>query len=172
MKVKLATQIFSRDVYAALAFAEKCDKMQCEGTRELVLFMDQLFDSLNSVRNASKPLKRILTDKSQHIHFWGTAKPFLSKLKFFKNNQPVSPPPSVKNFIITIRNIQDLWKHMKDIGFKFLSTRCLQQDPLENFFGIIRGLCGQNFRPTCIQFTASYKTCLINNLVSNSRLTN
>lgn len=61
---------------------------------------------------------------------------------------------------------------MKTLGFKFLLTRCLQQDPLENFFGIIRGLCGQNFRPTCVQFTASYKTCLINNLVSNSYLTN
>lgn len=83
MKVKLATQIFSRDVYAALTFAEKCGIMQCEGTRELVLFMDQLFDSLNSVRNSTKPLKRTLTDNSQHIHFWGTAKPFLSKLRFF-----------------------------------------------------------------------------------------
>lgn len=87
MKVKLATQVFSRDVYAALTFAEKCRTMQCEGTRELILFMDQLFDSLNSVRNSTQPLNRILTDNSQHFDFWGTAKPFLCNLKFVKNGK-------------------------------------------------------------------------------------
>lgn len=172
MKVKLASQVFSRSVYAGLTFAKTCGVIDNQGTAEFVFFMDKLFDSLNGVRTSSKPLRRPLTDSSDHNTFWGEAKPFLDQLIFKKGNATVQSPPSVKNFIVTIRNIQALWKHMKDLGFKYLLTRCLNQDPLENFFGIIRGLCGQNYRPTCSQFISAFKTCLINNLHSTSTTMN
>lgn len=89
-----------------------------------------------------------------------------------RDGKPVPQPLSVKNFIVTIRNMQSLWIHMKELGFKFLLTRYLNQDPLENMFGVIRGLCGKNQQPTCLQFVAAFKTCLVNNLVSNSKATN
>lgn len=61
---------------------------------------------------------------------------------------------------------------MRVLGFKFLLTRTLNQDPLENMFGIARGLCGQNTRPSCHQLEGAFKTILINNLMLNSECSN
>lgn len=57
MKVKLASQVFSRSVYAGLTFAKTCGVIDNQGTAEFVFFMDKLFDSLNGVRTSSKPLR-------------------------------------------------------------------------------------------------------------------
>lgn len=86
-------------LYAALTFAQKCGQISCSGTVELILFFDKLFDSLNGVRQSSKPLARPLTDKSEHDEFWASAKLFLNKLEFTRNGSVVEPPPSIKNFI-------------------------------------------------------------------------
>lgn len=42
--------------------------------------------------------------------------------------------------------------------------RRLQQDPLENLFGCIRGNCDSNTNPTCGQFVAGLKTAILSNL--------
>lgn len=49
-------------------------------------------------------------------------------------------------------------------GLKSLLPRNLNQDPLENFFGAVRSLGCTN--PTCASFIQSYKTLMLNNLVS------
>lgn len=49
-------------------------------------------------------------------------------------------------------------------GLKSLSPRNLNQDPLENLFGAVRSLGCTN--PTCASFIQSYKTLMLNNLVS------
>jgi len=54
---------------------------------------------------------------------------------------------------------------------KFLKTRNINQDPVENLFGMIRSyrhiVYGRrHINPTCNQFHGSYKTLLINNLTS------
>lgn len=172
MKVRLATQVFSRSVYAGLTFATTCGALNAEGTAEFVIFMDKLFNSLNGTLKSSKPLNGPVTQKSQHGAFWAEAKLFLNKLSFKKDGRDISPPPSVKNFIATIRNVQALWKIMINLGFTHLLTRCLNQDPLENFFGILRGLCGNNPKPTSPQFVAAFKTACINNFIWNSKATN
>lgn len=172
MRVKYATQIFSRTVYAALIFAKNCNAIDEKGTAEFIYFMDQLFDSLNSIKNGTKPLQKAITDVSPHFNFWTKAENFLRSLKFNKEDKYVTSPPSIKNLIITIYNIQNLWKILKDLDFKYLLTRTLNQDPLENFFGVIRSLCGQNFKSTCEQFVSAFKTCLINNLMLNSKSSN
>lgn len=174
MKVKLATQVFSRSVYAGLIFAINANVLsaEAEGTADLVIFFNKLFDSLNGVHNSNKPLGGPLTATSRHFQFWGEAKPFLDRLKFFQNGSLTQPPPSVKNYIRTIRNVQSLFKYLQTVGVKYLCTRTLNQDCLENMFGVIRGLSGQNSRPTTVQFASAFKTCLVNNLISNSNSTN
>jgi len=49
---------------------------------------------------------------------------------------------------------------------KFLKTRNINQDPVENLFGMIRSYGRRYINPTCNQFHGSYKTLLINNLTS------
>lgn len=61
---------------------------------------------------------------------------------------------------------------MKVLGVEQLCTRTLNQDCLENMFGVIRELSEQNPRPSPTQFGAAFKTCLINNLLSNCNATN
>lgn len=52
---------------------------------------------------------------------------------------------------------------MNQKGFKFLVTRNLNQDPVENFFGNIRSHGVRNINPTCQAFVNSFKTLIVNN---------
>jgi len=45
-----------------------------------------------------------------------------------------------------------------------LETRTLNQDPLENTFGVTRVLCGSNNKPTVGQFVEALQTSNINGL--------
>jgi hypothetical protein len=53
---------------------------------------------------------------------------------------------------------------LKSAGFHYLETRSLNQDPLENTFGIIRLNCGSNNNPTVGQFADALKTSITNGL--------
>ena len=57
-----------------------------------------------------------------------------------------------------------MWKRLKDLGFKQLKTKHLNQDPLENFFGLVRDHGAGNTKPTCFQFIGHFKALVINNL--------
>lgn len=53
---------------------------------------------------------------------------------------------------VTISSTLALLDHLKKHNFKYLMTARLSQDPLENFFGIVRQSCGSNDHPTPTQF--------------------
>jgi len=53
---------------------------------------------------------------------------------------------------------------LKEVGFKYLETQNLNQDPIENTFGFIRLHCGSNNSPTVGQFVDTLKTSIINGL--------
>lgn len=55
---------------------------------------------------------------------------------------------------------------------KFLPTRLLNQDPLENFFGRIRSCLGSNDNPTTEQFCSAYRKVLVNTELTCSSLSN
>ncbi|CAI6342779.1 unnamed protein product [Macrosiphum euphorbiae] len=72
--------------------------------------------------------------------------------------------PTLRNWMTTIRGFQYLSKVLNAKGLKSLLPRNLNQDPLEDFFGAVRSLGCTN--PTCASFIQSYKTLMLNNLVS------
>lgn len=72
--------------------------------------------------------------------------------------------PSLDNWLTTIKGFRKLWIIVKKAGMKYLKTRYINQDPLENFFGMIRSHNSRNINPTCTNFESSFKTLLINNL--------
>lgn len=55
---------------------------------------------------------------------------------------------------------------------KCLKTRNINQDPLENFFGMIRSHNRRNINPTCSNFESSFKTLLINNFTGKRSIGN
>lgn len=136
MKVKLATQVLSSSVYAALSFMSRMSTEKCDGIANIVLFMDQFFDTLNSKAKSPKQLNQPLcqTTEKNIMEFWGQAKPKLSNMRFLnRDGKQVKSPPCIRHLISTIRNIQSLWTFLKGVGFTNLKTRSLNQDPLENF---------------------------------------
>jgi hypothetical protein len=67
-------------------------------------------------------------------------------------------------WMVSIGAVQHVWRMLKQAGFKYLETQNLNQDPLENTFGVIRLHCGSNNSPTVGQFVDALKTSIINDL--------
>ena len=57
-----------------------------------------------------------------------------------------------KGIIVSIKSVLALWAELKEEGCKFLLTRKLNQDCLENFFSAVRSLGGQDTNPNPVQF--------------------
>ena len=71
----------------------------------------------------------------------------------------MQPPPSQTGWLITIDAVQHVWRKMsEEQKFKFLETRNLNQDALENTFGAIHLHCGSNNNPSVGQFVDALKS--------------
>lgn len=55
---------------------------------------------------------------------------------------------------------------LNELGVRSVLLRNFNQDALENFFGAMRSLGYRNNNPTCSMFSSSYRTLLLNNLMS------
>lgn len=74
-------------------------------------------------------------------------------------------PPSQIGWVWTLNGVELIFKKLvKDHNVRSLATRRLQQDPLENLFGCIRGNCGSNTNPTTGQFVDGLKTAILSRL--------
>lgn len=73
----------------------------------------------------------------------------------------------VTGWQITLQSVIHIWNNLKILGFKYLSLRSFNQDPLETLFGVIRqhGVCNTN--PTCHQFVAALKTAVVNGMTTS-----
>lgn len=134
------------------------------------MFFDKLFDSMNgsSIEPLhGKELRCAVRSSSAHHKFWQEAIQVLEYVKFISPKGEELQPPSVKNWISTVRGMQHLWRQLQVKGFKFLCTRNVNQDPVENFFGNVRSHGVRNINPTCSSFIASCKTLVVNNFTSS-----
>jgi len=131
--------------------------------------VDKLFDSFNSVKRgaADKPLRSPLSDNSPHIGHWTKASMGIKSWIFLKNGESAFKQlaPSQNGWITAIAAVQHVWRTLRSTGFHYLETRGLNQDPLENTFGVIRLHCGSNNNPTVGQFVNTLKTSINNGLV-------
>lgn len=129
-------------------------------------FFNQLFDSVNGLQlRSDTPLRVAVTESSQHHSFWNNAIKFLCDMRFVNKTtkKPISTP-SLIHWITTVKGFKKLWALVNELGMKCLKTRYVNQDPLENFFGVIRSHNRRNVNPTCAIFESSFKTLLVNNL--------
>lgn len=83
----------------------------------------------------------------------------------FLNNR--KPPPTILNWVHTLKGFSYLWEKLSGEGISFLCPRNLNQDPLENFFGKIRSHGIRNINPSAASFVNSFKSLIINNFMSN-----
>jgi hypothetical protein len=97
---------------------------------------------------------------------WDRAGIAVSSWIFLKDGKPAinKPPPSQNGWMVSIGAVRHVWRMLKQAAFKYPETRNVNQDPLENTFGVIRLHCGSNNNPTVGQFVDALKTNNINDL--------
>jgi len=116
----------------------------------------------------TKPLKCAIQKSSGHHQFYIEARKVLGSINFYdKKGVKTRLPPTVPNFIKTIKGVEQIWKKLEQAGFKFLNTRQLNQDVLENIFSVIRSHGYRNINPTCMSFQSSFKSLVVNNFFSS-----
>ncbi|XP_064482740.1 uncharacterized protein LOC135395484 [Ornithodoros turicata] len=142
--------------------------VSARSTAEFVERMDKLFDTLNSscVRQKGSKLRFAISEDSDHIHFLEECLLWIDLWHFESSRQP----HTIRGWKITIRAVILLWQDMHaNYGYNYLLTRRLQQEPLENLFGIVRQQHGCNENPSVLQFTAGLKHICISKLMKLSK---
>ena len=172
MKVKYATQVLSHTVAASLCTYISLGVLppSAMGTAQFILKFDTLFDSVNSSKlHSPKKLKIPISETSNHVNFFHEAIDFISSLKVYNGNTEVTGRiKCIKGWLITINAIILIWKHLQQHhNFKFLFTRRLNTDPLENFFGTIRQQGGNSDNPTPTQFIRAFRKLLFSSLFTS-----
>lgn len=177
MNVKIATQVFSETYGRNMYFLAMRKQLASSsvGTSSILLFFNQLFDSLNGSFVAGKnQWKSPITPTSNHFQFWDYATRMLNNMKFSANLKTGEPNRSsvLKHFISDLKGMRTLCERLFKLGVPNVSPRQINQDALENFFGCIRYYSNSK-TVTARQFRCSYSTAIINNLTSkHSRYSN
>lgn len=172
MKVKYATQVFSKSLAAALeTHASILGKLSLQ-TAEFLAKFDDIFDTMNSCcRHAMKPLQSAISDDSNHLAFIKRSIKWIRKTKVTdKTNKDITNiVKCLKGWQLSLNVIKHLWPVLKHkCGFKFLLTRRLNTDPLENLFSSIRQRGGNCTTPTPWNFARIYKQVSCNRLLTPS----
>lgn len=84
---------------------------------------------------------------------------YIKELKVFNGTAEVTGRiKCLKGWLITLNAILLIWEHLKTKhDIKFLLTRRLNTDPLENFFGTTRQQGGNSDNPTPAQFSSAFR---------------
>lgn len=142
---------------------------EAEETGDFILFMDELFDSLNGNSKTaalSKALKGGISRSSGHKDFWQNSIKILSSITFFdaKNKKHVKVP-SIVNLVKTLRGFLILREKLLT-RMSYILPRAMNQDCLENFFSSLRGHTRFVMYPDVAHFITSFKALLVNNFFS------
>jgi hypothetical protein len=135
------------------------------GTAEFLMEVDDLFDSFNGSHvevNDGKKLKCAITLDSHHHQFWRQMEEKLKVWQFQRKR--TFHPPAQNGWLASIRGMRMLWWQLNEEGFLHMNPLNFNQDPLENFFNVVRQDCGGNHHPNAAQLKAAFTTALLNNL--------
>lgn len=130
MKVCVATQVFSQSCGRVMLRAVKKKKLhrKANGTAQVLLFFNDLFDSLNgggSVQPGS--LKGSIDEHSIHFAYWEYALLMLSKMNFvnIETGDIMTRSTVLYKFMATIRGYQEIMrvclnKNIKEVSLRYL----------------------------------------------------
>lgn len=131
MKVCVATQVFSETYGAQMLKCVEKKKMLAEasGTAHILLFFNDLFDSLNgSGPPQPNSLKGSIDEQSIHFVFWEYALSMLSKMKFVnkKTGRKDTRSRILYRLMSTIRGYQEITRFCLNKNFGEVSLRYLK----------------------------------------------
>lgn len=186
MKVDLAVQTLSESTAASMEFLMHKNIQKFTGAEHTIKFIrvwDRLFDVFNSKKELNGNLfKSILSHKNAAEIF----KFFDDAIEYIKGLKKTSPKGNkikvcysrintgFNGFIIDMVSLKLLFQDFVEIHFFMIAIKssCLQQDPVEIFFGKVRSLGGCNDNPTCEQFAAAFRKLLAYSAVMYSKHSN
>ena len=139
---------------------------ECRATAAVLLKLNDVFDILNSSRSSDPCRKKrafSATTEQEHVRILKDGRDWIGRWRVADGGKV----DSLTGLQLTINAVLKIWSLLKDV-VKFMCTRRLNQDCLENFFGCIRQLNGQNDHPNPTQFRHAYRKCSMNNLLKSS----
>lgn len=172
LKIRLATQLFSNSVAAALMFCKKNLKLpkfrHVEGTNDFLLILNDLFDILDSTVHGYE-LKRALNKENAEevLTILDTCKNYLMNLTVTLKNQQTRlvDSPRCIGFLglcVCIESLKYLFNDLiKNDKCRSIPFHRISQDHLELFFCHVRSHGGLNNNLTAKQFYDIYKKMLV-----------
>ncbi|XP_058821053.1 uncharacterized protein LOC131683234 [Topomyia yanbarensis] len=187
MRVHTATQTLSASVYAAFTMyiREGTLPQEFDATAMYCRDFNNLFDVFNASKNARHQQKEFLQPLNADCSHWNCLEKMESKLRelrFIDNkcnsldeedNFKALPkcsryPWFINGWLLCISSLECLFKDLTShFNFSEISPRSLNQDGLENFFGLIRMKNANNNRPDCTLFRSAYRGAVVNQLLSS-----
>lgn len=173
MKVKYAAQVFSDSMCTAISVFIALQKIDAQAmyTANFVSDINKLFDTFNSntFGKDSHSFRYALSETSPHLSFLEEMISNFTTCKFINAKRPAC----INGWIISIKSLIGLYNDISSqYTIKKLLTRRLNQDPLENFFSIVRQQNGWCRNPTVTQFQHSFRQTLISNVYKICKNTN
>lgn len=136
-------------------------------TAEFLQDIETLFDSFidrTPKPELGRPYRRCMSNNSPHSHTWFNMKNEIKCWQFISENV-LKNMPFKFGWLTLIDVTCQLREVCREKGFKFLRTRSLHQDPLENLLSLNRHLGDQNVNPHPYKLISCMKTSVLNNLL-------
>lgn len=128
--------------------------------------MKKLSERLNSskIKQAGDKMCYAVREQSEHLSFLEHCLPWIESWRF-RTSESRCQPYTIKGWQVTIKAAIFPWKKLhQESGLHTLMTHRLQEDPLQNLFGLVRPQHGCNDNPTMFQLIAGLKHILVGKL--------
>lgn len=178
MRVKYATQVLSRTVAVTISTLVESGKLheKSMGTARFLELINDTFDILNSSTVSNDYIyKKTFYHAEYQTNDLQKVQRIFSGLRVINRNNGkdvTNTMKFIKGFLISVKAISSLASDLKIAGYKYLFTRRLNQDALENFFGKVRQQSGDCREPTAIQFLTTFKKLFMVNIIRHSDYAN
>jgi hypothetical protein len=168
MKVRLATQLFSRTVAAGIRTRLKTQELQTpleyEALADFIEKMDTIFDLLNISQefDHTKPLKSG-RDIFSNVDLMTSLREYIGQITKADGN--IGNLLCLKGLRMNLLGIRMLVSDLKAEGYGFVLTRRIQTDCVEHLFSLIKLRIGRGNTPTCQQFRYSFRYMLVTYMI-------
>lgn len=127
MKVSTATQVFSQTYGKVMLHCSEKKQLprDCSGTAQILMFFNDLFDSLNGSCVTVNELKAPITESSVHFQYWDYALGMFSGMIFIDKitGKASNRSKNVQNWQSTVRGYYELSKKCLSLGMTEIALR-------------------------------------------------
>lgn len=147
MSVKLATQVFSQTVSAAMRTAVGTGELPSSAldTAYFLERMNNMFDTMNSKTKFSPNPNKCAISSSTNSHLRTPLTTLIQDICWVKSLSMLKEkrkPPCMESIQQSLVATRQLWEDMEAEGAQYLLTGRINQDPIENEFSVARQKCG------------------------------